>query len=357
LFYPYPPPVASDNWLHAVLCDIVRAVHAHIESDRPVPPWPQLIPTAHRTRLSRYRSIAGRVAEYGAALAELSDEERALVLLAMDEQNRIRELLSCDCDCPSLSDLPESIREPIAKLYEAAFDALTTLCIRDRHYHKIYHATKHHVCPFCGCEKFDAPGKPREALDHYLAQSRYPFAAANLRNLVPMGNKCNSRYKLAQDILRRGNERRRAIDPYHRGDFTIDLSHSVPFEGRDGEHPRWVVDILPDTEESRTWDEVLDLRSRLADNELDEGYRRWLDDYGNWCVSAQLSPANNAELLDALERYATYHEGRGLSEYGFLTALVFWMLRRYCAKGDIRLQEMLLDVTRLRAGVRPRSVP
>lgn len=355
MFYPYPPPAAAENWLHAVLSDILRAVHDHVRNGSVVPEWGDLIPADYRARLSRYRSIANRLSEYAMALTTLTEAERTLILRAMDDQNRIQELLSCTCDCLTVSDLPDSIREPIVNLYEAAFEALTTLRVRDKHYYRIYHATKHHVCPFCGCEKFDAPGKPREAFDHYLAQSRYPFAAANLQNLVPMGNKCNSRYKLAQDILHRGAERRRAIDPYGHAGFAIDLSQSIPFAGRDGEHPQWVVDLLPDTEESRTWDEVFHIKSRLCDNELDEGFRRWVDDYGDWCVSAKLAPAGVGELLDALNRYATYHEGRGLSEYGFLIAAVFRMFHRMCDLGDRRLQEMLLDVTRLRSIRRPTS--
>ncbi|MCK7494405.1 MAG: hypothetical protein MZW92_26920 [Comamonadaceae bacterium] len=60
---------------------------------------------------------------------------------------------------------------------------LTKIGIRDRRYQAIYKSAMYHMCPFCGCEYFDAPGAPREDLDHYLAKSRYPFAAVNLEIL------------------------------------------------------------------------------------------------------------------------------------------------------------------------------
>jgi hypothetical protein len=132
----------------------------------------------------------------------------------MVQQNAIADLVSCASDCECLAELPTTIQAPAKNLFLFGFSLLTDLGVRDLHYSAIYNATSYHLCPFCGLEYFDAPGAPREDLDHYLASSRYAFAAANLRNLSPMGMKCNERYKLAGDILRdaTGN-RRRSFDP------------------------------------------------------------------------------------------------------------------------------------------------
>ena len=120
-----------------------------------------------------------------------------MVLACLVQQNRIADLAICATDCEILSDLPKAIQAPVAEPCNFAFELLTGLGVRDRHYRAIYTTVPYHVCPFCGCEYFDAPGAPREDLDHYLPRNLYPFAAANLRNLVPMGMKCNERYKLA----------------------------------------------------------------------------------------------------------------------------------------------------------------
>lgn len=67
------------------------------------------------------------------------------------------------------------------------------------------------------------PDVPRHDLDHYLAISRYPFSGTNLKNLTPMGDRCNSSYKLALDILYDPNGNRLpCYDPY--GDVTASFS-------------------------------------------------------------------------------------------------------------------------------------
>ena len=92
------------------------------------------------------------------------------------------------------------------------------------------------MCPFCALEYFDAPGAPREDLDHYLAVSRYPFAAANLRNLTPMGMKCNERHKGDGDILRdEAGNRRQSFDPYVERELQVSVLNSIPFAQADGQ--------------------------------------------------------------------------------------------------------------------------
>src|SRR5215208_2582958 len=94
----------------------------------------------------------------------LANQDR--VFRALNDQNKISLLLSCSCECDTINDLPKPIRKPIVELFSYAFKQLTSLKIRDYHYEQIYKAAKDHMCPFCGCEYFDAPGAPRVALDH-----------------------------------------------------------------------------------------------------------------------------------------------------------------------------------------------
>lgn len=58
------------------------------------------------------------------------------------------------------------------------------------------------LCHCCGVgtvlNKFHAH---RSALDHYLPRSIYPFVSINCKNLVPICDPCNDKYKLAKNTL------------------------------------------------------------------------------------------------------------------------------------------------------------
>jgi hypothetical protein len=221
------------------------------------------------------------------------------------------------------------------------------LGVRDRQYEIIYNKT-YHVCPFCGCENFDAPTGPREDLDHYLAESKYPFAATNLRNLVPMGHKCNSKYKLAQDILYNDDgTRRKSYYPYDDIRVQISLETSEPFAGSYKVYPLplWHIDFEPDAEEVLTWDTVFHIRTRYKRDFLDEYFLSWLKDFGAWCRSAQSVPiSSDQELIDAIERYADLLNSAYMRELAFLKAAVFRMLHHHCRQGHERLITLIQGV-------------
>lgn len=82
------------------------------------------------------------------------------------------------------------------------------------------------ICPFCGLHSFDNEYDPtREAFDHYLPKSKYPFNSVNLKNLVPACNKCNSGNKLDQDPLHnKHGERRKSFDPFSNNTVQIDIT-------------------------------------------------------------------------------------------------------------------------------------
>ena len=223
---------------------------------------------------------------------------------------------------------------------------LTKLEIRDRHYAAIFNATPYHLCPFCGCEYFDAPGAPRTDLDHYLAKNEYPFAVVNLSNLVPMGNKCNSKYKLATDILHREDgTRRKAFYPYdeHKG-IQVSLNRSDPFMGKEEICPAWQIDFMPDCEEVATWDEVFHIRERYGRDILDEDFMSWLGEFSSWCRSANIRHVSDQDILDALKRYSGYMEMMSMRDRAFLKAAVFQMLYHHCEQGHQRLFTLIKGV-------------
>jgi hypothetical protein len=346
VLFGYPIAATAENWLHECLCAMVQMIHTSHDAGQSVPAWPDIIPTAHRGKLRTRTGLRKLLNQYSAAARKLSVPERQQVLTCLVQQNRIPDLVTCSTDCESLTDLPVAIRAPTAALFDFAFILLTPLGVRDRHYHAIYTAASYHVCPFCGCEYFDAPGAPREDLDHYLSKSRYPFAAANLRNLVPMGMKCNERYKQAQDILRdTAGARRRSFDPYADRQIKVALDNSVPFGGADGQTPDWQIDFGPNSVECTTWDDVFHVRERIKRDVLDSSFWQWLRDFSAWFKKRMgIADPGDAEVLDAMRTYAEDMALTGLTAREFLRAPVFQMLHRHCEAGDQRVLALMKDV-------------
>ncbi|WP_414564764.1 MULTISPECIES: hypothetical protein [unclassified Anabaena] len=348
MLFGYPVSATAENWLHECLREILCSIHTSLKAAATLPAWPEIIPARYRKRLENRRGLEDRLNNYKTSLEKLTIAEQNRIIQAFHDQNQIDLLLSCQLDCEAIGDLPEAIHEPVKKLFEFGFELLTKLEIRDKHYKVIYDAAPSHTCPFCGCENFDAPEAPREALDHYLAESKYPFAASNLRNLVPMGNKCNSSYKRAEDILiRKDGTRRKSFDPYNCTRIRLSLKNSQPFAGTRtpiGQIPRWQIEFEPNTEEVITWDEVFYIRERYERDVLNPKFKSWLDDFKHWCKSAQIAPSSDKELMDGLNRYATLYEEMGISDRAFLKAAVFRMLHTHCQQGDQRLISFIMNI-------------
>ena len=117
-----------------------RSTHMHHDGRQVALAWPDIIPAAHRDKLHRRTGLHDRLAQYSAAAGKLSVSERQQVLACLVQQNRIADLVTCATDCESLSDLPKAIQAPVAELFGFAFELLTGLGVRDRHYHAIYTA-------------------------------------------------------------------------------------------------------------------------------------------------------------------------------------------------------------------------
>ncbi len=345
MLFGYPVAATENNWLHDCLCEAVRNVHATADAGKLYPAWPKILPNAYRARLKSRTGLRRRVKAYDRAIRTLSSADRDVVLLAVEAENRISDLLAGVCDCATTDRLPEVVREPVDALFGFAFELLTDLDVRDQQYAAIYAAAPEHMCPFCGTEYFDAPGAAREALDHYLTRSRYPFAAANLRNLVPMGHKCNSSYKLASDLLRRADGSRRvAFDPYSHTRVDVSLDDSDPFDGATVNTPKWVIRFEPETAAVETWDEVFSVRERYRRDHLDPSFTNWLDVFRKSVRRAGLQTDSDAKLVAALQWYEEIWAESGMQDRAFLKAAVFRMLRGRCEAGHRRLLDQLKDL-------------
>jgi hypothetical protein len=161
-----------------------------------------------------------------------------------------------------------------------------------------------------------------------------------------MGHKCNERYKLSQDILRKGDgSRRRAFYPYGTPPaVTISLVSSIPFSGDDGHTPNWTIDFLHDGEEVDTWNEVFRIRERYVRDILNPQFKPWLTEFAAWIGRKQLAIKTKAALLRALTGYVEFQEACGLNDRSFIKAAVFRMLLRHCRAGDKRLIQLLCEL-------------
>lgn len=345
MLFGYPVAATQNNWLHDCLSSAVCTIHAAIAAGRQYPKWPNVLPKSHREKLKSRRALRDRLKEYDFTVRQLTDIERDEILNALHCENRIAELLSGASTCATIDELPVAIREPVERLFDCAFELLTDFGVRDQQYERIYTALTDHVCPFCGTENFDAPGAPRVSLDHYLTKSRYTFAAANLCNLVPMGDRCNSRYKMATDLLRRADGSRRvAFDPYNHTTLSVSLDDSQPFKGANAHTPNWQIRFAPDTPEVATWDEVFSVRERYRRDNLDPHFPRWLALFRAWARSKNLHARSDTEFIAALGRYAESWTIGGIADCAFLKAAVFRMLHGHCQAGN---KDLLLSLRSL----------
>lgn len=350
MFYKYPAAATAENWLHEFLVTTIKSMHLNATPGKRLLKWPDCIPTRHRNTLKGYTSLKDGLKSYEKALRKIDKPAQDRVLKCVEEQNRIEELLAATLSCDKLNDLPKAIQLPIKNLFNCAFGLLTPLGIRDRQYELIYEAAQEKVCPFCYCEDFDAPNRPRyeldengkqirEALDHYLPRDAYPFAASNLRNLAPMGGRCNH-YKHDTDIINRlDGTRRRVFFPYSGNGIQITLNKSKPFTGNDKVTPNWQIEFVPSSEETKTWDEVFFLSKRLRRNVLNQSYQRWLKQFCYWYVEKHKKRnPTNVEITSALEdHYSDLVLLRALKGREYFRGLVIQMLRHQCSRGDSRL--------------------
>lgn len=139
-------------------------------------------------------------------------------------------------------------------------------CTINDHYSDFVNENKKGICPYCGLNYLDeADVKTRDAYDHYLPKSIYPFLSVDFKNLTPMCYKCNSGNKGNKDPLHdtRGN-RRRAFYPfksYDQFEIHISLSHKN-YNSLKKEDVKIEFESSVDLPEIETWNELFDIKNR-----------------------------------------------------------------------------------------------
>jgi 5-methylcytosine-specific restriction endonuclease McrA len=131
------------------------------------------------------------------------------------------------------------------------------------------------ICPFCGIARIEGVfSSTQEDYDHFLPKGKYAFNAVAMKNLAPICDKCNKKYKLQQDPLHgQDGARRKAFYLFSDTDpgitFCVTL---IPLIGK----PIDAGNLCPENiqldisapgreEEIKGWKEVFKIEDRYKD--------------------------------------------------------------------------------------------
>ena len=222
--------------------------------------------------------------------SKLTDEEIEAYRQQFKENNLIEELCSHQDDVSpahysdldlAKTDLNEQLSDFFKKLYSSGFFGLSFVVEAvgsdlGAYYVDFVRKNNMGCCPFCGLLPIDNEFDPtREAFDHYLPKSKYPFNSVNLKNLAPSCNKCNSGNKRDRDPLHSSTgERRKAFYPFsaglvenliavdiHSDDWTTPKKDDLTITLSSATHP----------EEVETWEELFRIKQRYSAKCCDAG--------------------------------------------------------------------------------------
>jgi len=330
----YPIEATEENWLSNCLTTAILARLAQLDAGEASVTFPADVEVEYRDIISRFTGIVERFIALADALVGLNTDQRQAVRSAIETQNRIPDIFDGATDCFACNDALPVIHDLAKKLFEFSFGALSRIkspgavsSVRDVHYAIAYDQLAKKCCPFCGMERLEPHHAdiPRPDLDHYLAVSLYPFCGVNLRNLTPMGDRCNSSYKLAQDILydQHGN-RLPCYDPY--GDVTAEFSLAGSIiVGTPAGAPVWILHLGPASPQTVNWDRIFRIKLRLEQS-LNAEFSSWVTEIGG--VLRGLGHDLNVleEVSKGLIQYRTICGTESLAGIGHLKAEVAALL-------------------------------
>lgn len=170
------------------------------------------------------------------------------------------------------------------------------------------------VCPFCGMGKFPNPrGKTRSDLDHYLNKAKYPFLAANLKNLVPMCKECNQGYKKEKSVIDNEETRTSAFYPFGDNPPIFLTVECQQFPENIDDEIVWQVTLSSDEDgmddKIETWDRVFEIKSRIKE-EIEEYFEVWMEDFFIDEISDQGKVEDLGEFRAKLLSYAEKYQAK-----------------------------------------------
>lgn len=341
MLFTYPVQAIENNCIHECIQYALEKICEALDANQEVPGWPEIIPEAHRDLLASRKTLPKLINNVAEEAGKLSSADRTEFLRGFRQQNLIAGLLDGSVAVPAFEAKLQRLLGAVKALCDEGFSLLSKLDIRGAHYELIYANLDSKTCAFCGMEPFDAPGLASEDEDHYLARSIYPLAAANFANLVPMGSKCNKLYKGQVDILYFNGIRRTALNPYGAVSADISLINSTPFGGSFG-RPSWNIDLIPNVQETQTWESVFSIRRRLTIGVFDPHFDIWISELPDWFEFVEIDASvDNESLISELEKFVAYKTRHREQGAGFFKGKVFEFLAHHFRQGNEHVIAMI----------------
>lgn len=142
------------------------------------------------------------------------------------------------------------------------------------------------ICPFCGLKILESQyGNTRDAYDHFLPKSKYPFNSINFHNLAPICDVCNEKHKKSKDPIhyekdKNKGKRRLVFYPYSTEKIDIDakltISKKFDFLNPKKGDFKFTYTCKGKDEQIETWDEVFGANAQHSALVLDMR-RTWLE--------------------------------------------------------------------------------
>lgn len=226
---------------------------------------------------------------------------------------------------PALKILAVHLFERTAKL--KGVEQACGECIDD-HYARFRHGNapgNGNVCCVCGTEylaqvRADENDNEqwRGPYDHLLAKDVYPLYGVDPKNLLPICNTCNSKAKLAKDLVLKDGVRRLSFSPWvERASFQ---EIEVVVDDANDLFPRVVVNFRsadPDRQEKlATWDDVYQIKSRVEGEFRELGAK----------MAEDARAPDDASFLEKLR-----DAGLAKAQSQRLTPFNYWRARVYAA--------------------------
>ncbi len=157
--------------------------------------------------------------------AKLDKEKKRKIKLAFKNNNQIKKLCNGSLTPVQYEEFKSVFSDKLKVFFEKLWDDYS-------HNKKIetnYGTVKEHfdlfvdeghqealICPFCGLSALKpSKGEYRDAYDHYLPKSLFPFTSMNFKNLVPTCQTCNSRSEKGdKPVIYNRKKRQRVFFPF-----------------------------------------------------------------------------------------------------------------------------------------------
>ncbi|WP_041494839.1 hypothetical protein [Nonlabens marinus] len=211
----------------------------------------------------------------------LNRKQIKLLKTAVHNNNKIRELCNGDIE-PVKYDQIEVININLKRAIKTFCDCLYNHCINLAPFYTVYEdinvyykrvVKKSSVCKCCGIHKVLTQFHThRSALDHYLPRKHYPFNSLNFKNLIPICDICNGKYKLSEDTLYITNNKGKksesktrtiAFYPYSRTthDIEIEIRFNKAFDSTiEPEDIEIDITSTGNTDQITSWDRIFGIK-------------------------------------------------------------------------------------------------